>query len=375
MVHGVARGARARPRRAVGGGRRDCGPASLAYRRSAPSSRELLPEACRGLWSYSNAGYVLAGEACAAAAGTSYSRGGAGARCSSRSGSSAPASRSRTAPLRDTSPRARPAIGRPGGRVSGVEAGGGRALVDGRRPASVRGAPARRAGTSVRGAARCVREPRADALGGRYCLGCWSRSSSAGGALSTTRGRSAATSRCSCSCPRRRRALAVLTNSWRGSGLIRRVVASWGSCRRLSTGRDRRRVEPGRYALGDAEAVLTERNGRWRVAESEDRSADRRADRATRVRARPARRRCLRLRRRVPHESPGRLPAAGRRARRLDRAAPVGFVRRAARLSPAVTRRASARRRRRSRPRAPRATRSGAARESGSQSSTTSRSP
>src|SRR4029077_14119243 len=34
-----------------------------------PNSRELLPEACRGLWSYSNAGYVLAGDACAAAAG------------------------------------------------------------------------------------------------------------------------------------------------------------------------------------------------------------------------------------------------------------------------------------------------------------------
>ena len=33
-----------------------------------PSSRALLPEACRGLWSYSNAGFVLAGEACAAAA-------------------------------------------------------------------------------------------------------------------------------------------------------------------------------------------------------------------------------------------------------------------------------------------------------------------
>ncbi|MGH3056048.1 MAG: serine hydrolase domain-containing protein, partial [Gaiellaceae bacterium] len=37
------------------------------------NSRELLPEMCRGLWSYSNAGYVLAGRACAAAAGTSFS--------------------------------------------------------------------------------------------------------------------------------------------------------------------------------------------------------------------------------------------------------------------------------------------------------------
>ncbi|MGZ4393089.1 MAG: hypothetical protein ACXVRK_13380, partial [Gaiellaceae bacterium] len=28
-------------------------------------------------------------------------------------------------------------------------------------------------------------------------------------------------------------------------------------------------VEPGRYALGDSEAVVAERGGRWRVAESE----------------------------------------------------------------------------------------------------------
>src|SRR5712671_3818975 len=38
-----------------------------------PNSRELLPEPCRGLWSYSNAGFVLAGRECAAAAGTSFS--------------------------------------------------------------------------------------------------------------------------------------------------------------------------------------------------------------------------------------------------------------------------------------------------------------
>src|SRR5205823_12884719 len=38
-----------------------------------PNSRELLPEACHGLWSYSNAGFVLAGRECAAEAGTSFS--------------------------------------------------------------------------------------------------------------------------------------------------------------------------------------------------------------------------------------------------------------------------------------------------------------
>src|SRR3954468_3270068 len=38
-----------------------------------PNSTERLPEPCRGLWSYSNAGFVLAGDACAAAAGGSFS--------------------------------------------------------------------------------------------------------------------------------------------------------------------------------------------------------------------------------------------------------------------------------------------------------------
>src|SRR3954451_1925723 len=38
-----------------------------------PNSRELLPEPCRGLWSYSNAGFVLAGRECAAVTGASFS--------------------------------------------------------------------------------------------------------------------------------------------------------------------------------------------------------------------------------------------------------------------------------------------------------------
>ena len=38
-----------------------------------PESAEPLPEACQGLWSYSNAGFWAAGEACAAATGLSFS--------------------------------------------------------------------------------------------------------------------------------------------------------------------------------------------------------------------------------------------------------------------------------------------------------------
>jgi hypothetical protein len=70
--------------------------------------------------------------------------------------------------------------------------------------------------------------------------------------------------------PEEETALAVLTNSWRGSGLIRRVVREFGLVPARRKEASEARIEPGRYELGDAEAVLAERNGRWRVAESED---------------------------------------------------------------------------------------------------------
>jgi hypothetical protein len=70
--------------------------------------------------------------------------------------------------------------------------------------------------------------------------------------------------------PEEETALAVLTNSWRGSGLIRRVVRELGFVPAPLEEAGKTRIEPGRYELDDAEAVLAERNGRWRVAESED---------------------------------------------------------------------------------------------------------
>ena len=161
-----------------------------------PSSRALLPEACRGLWSYSNAGYVLAGEACAAAASSSFSdavqqllldpleldadglRGTAG-----------------------RGPRARPggsdgSAARPRGRVPGAAARGRRALVDRGRPASVRGAPARRPGAAVRcpacdGAGAASRRPSAPATASAV----GAERSPAAAPRSTTRDRWAATSR------------------------------------------------------------------------------------------------------------------------------------------------------------------------------------
>src|SRR5438270_419190 len=123
------------------------------------NSSELLPEACRGLWSYSNAGFVLAGRECAAVAGTSFSE--------------------------------------------------------------------------------AVRKRLLEPLG-----------------LERTSFEEAA-------------ALAVLTNSWRGSGLIRRVVQGLGFVPAPREGAGDGRIEPGRYALDDAVAVVDDRGGRWRVTESE----------------------------------------------------------------------------------------------------------
>src|SRR4029079_19165552 len=69
--------------------------------------------------------------------------------------------------------------------------------------------------------------------------------------------------------PQDRAALAVLTNSWRGSGLIPRVVRELGLVPAPVEASGAEPVEPGRYELDDAVAVVRERNGRWRVAESE----------------------------------------------------------------------------------------------------------
>ncbi len=235
-----------------------------------PNSRALLPDACRGLWSYSNAGYVLAGEACAAAAGTSYSQ----------------AVQER---LLDPLGLEHTSFEEPEDAAPGHVPDG----ATGHRPApEVEYAESRRAaggfwstvgdllqfakhqlggsGPLSAEALGAVREPRADALGGRYCLGCWSRTVVGGRRAFDHEGSVGGYQSLLLLVPEEQAALAVLTNSWRGSGLIRRVVRELGLVPAPLEGTGSGRVEPGRYELGDAVAVLTERNGRWRVAESED---------------------------------------------------------------------------------------------------------
>jgi CubicO group peptidase (beta-lactamase class C family) len=208
-----------------------------------PNSRELLPERCHGLWSYSNAGYVLAGEACAAAAEASFS-------AAVQDGPT----RHRPAPDVVYAERRRPA----GGLWSTVgdllrfaehQLGGSGPLAPGQVSA--------------------MQEPRAEALGGRYCLGCWRRPLAGGRTAFDHEGSVGGYQSLLLLVPKDRAALAVLTNSWRGSGLIRRVVRELGLVPAPLEGTRAEQVEPGRYELDDAVAVVAERSGRWRVAESE----------------------------------------------------------------------------------------------------------
>jgi len=233
------------------------------------NSRQLLPEECRGLWSYSNAGFVFAGDACAAAAGMSYSTAvqerlldplGLENTAFEQPGTAAPghvpdgAMGHRPAPEVVYPERRRPA----GGLWSTV----GDLL---RFAAHQLG----RAGPLSAAQLAAVHKPRAEALGGRYCLGCWSRELDGGRLAFDHEGSVGGYQSLLLVVPGEETALAVLTNSWRGSGLIRRVVHELGLVPAALDGSGGGHIAAGRYELDDAEAVVTERNGRWRVAESE----------------------------------------------------------------------------------------------------------
>jgi CubicO group peptidase (beta-lactamase class C family) len=234
-----------------------------------PNSRELLPEACRGLWSYSNAGYVLAGEACAAAASTTFSDAvqkllldplGLEHTGFAEPPDAAPGHVQEGA----TGQRAAPEVVYPESRRA---AGGLWSTVGDllRFATHQLGGPGPLSATQL----ATVQEPRAEALGARYCLGCWSRALAGGRAAFDHEGSVGGYQSLLLLVPEEKTALAVLTNSWRGSGLIRRVVRDLGLVPGPVETSGADHVGPGRYALDDAIAVVAEHNGRWRVAESE----------------------------------------------------------------------------------------------------------
>jgi hypothetical protein len=224
-------------------------------------SNELLPESCRGLWSYSNAGYRAAGERAAAACGTSFSEA---------------MRRSLLEPLG----LAATGFEKPAGAAHGhVQEGatGHRAVPCDSYPIERRpsGGLWSNVGDLVRfgehNLAACgeLHEPQAEALGARYALGWWVRDlggrtgldheGSVGGYQSLL-----------LLVPELHLVLAVLTNSWRGSGLVRRVVEALGVAPPAS---DEPLSAPeeiaGTYALDGVEASVAVRDDGLRVVEAE----------------------------------------------------------------------------------------------------------
>jgi hypothetical protein len=116
-----------------------------------------------------------------------------------------------------------------------------------------------------------LREPQADALGARYCLGCWTRELEGGRIAIDHEGSVGGYQSLLLLVPEEETALAVLTNSWRGSGLIRRVVRELGlvpARTEAAVTADYQVRTPARYELDGMEAVVDVR-GSVRVAEAE----------------------------------------------------------------------------------------------------------
>jgi CubicO group peptidase (beta-lactamase class C family) len=234
-----------------------------------PDRLEPLPEQCLGLWSYSNAGFVMAGQACEAAGGVTYSDAvrqklleplGLAATSFDEPADAAPGH----VQAEQTGHRPAPPVEY---RVSRRAAGGLWSTVGDllRFAEHQLGGP----GPLSEAQLAAVHEPQAEALGGNYCLGCWRRELIGGRVAFDHEGSVGGYQCLLLLVPGDKTALAVLTNSWRGSGLIRRVVRDLGLVPAPIQSPDGDPIEAGRYALDNSEVVLSEQGGRWRVAESE----------------------------------------------------------------------------------------------------------
>jgi len=233
-------------------------------------SPEPLPEPARGLWSYSNAGYRAVGEACAAACGLPFAE-------------------AMRACVLDPLGLAATSFEEPALHALGhVQAG-----ESGQRPVDADAYPVERlpsgglwstVGDLLRFAAHqlggpgplseaqreMLREPQARALGARYALGCWTRELEGERVALDHEGSVAGYQSLLLLLPGERAALAVLTNSWRGSALVRRVVRDLGLVPRAGRrGAGDEGVEPGRYALDGAEAIVEATRHGARITEVE----------------------------------------------------------------------------------------------------------
>ena len=197
-----------------------------------PESTEPLPPECAGLWSYSNAGYWEAGSAF-----PDYS---------------AALREAVLEPLGLTSTTFEP----PPDAVLGTLPDGSSAdpaYPEHRRPGG--GLWSTVGDLVTYGLAHCrgyaeLHEPVAEALGARYACGWWARD---GGVLDHE-GSIGGFQSLLLLVPERELVLAVLTNSWRGSSLIRHVVDDL--CVLPQSDRKSNPIAEGRYVLDDFEAVV-----------------------------------------------------------------------------------------------------------------------
>ena len=234
-----------------------------------PECREPLPEACRGLWSYSNAGYWAAGEACAAVTRASFSDamrerileplGLEHTGFEEPAGAAVGHLQEGETGHRAAEPSEYPVARRPSG---GLWSTVGDLLLFARHQL---GGPGPLSGSQL----ASLREPQAEALGAHYCLGCWRRELEGGRIAFDHEGSVGGYQSLLLLVPQEETALAVLTNSWRGSGLIRRVVKALG----LVPPQEAAAVSasfgpPMRYEL-DGTVVVADPRGSLRVSEAE----------------------------------------------------------------------------------------------------------
>ncbi len=209
-------------------------------------STEPLPAGAEGLFSYSNAGFWEAGAQSATAAGSSFEE----------------AMRQRVlSPLRLEATGYEEPQAAARGHVQAGESGH-RVVPDDSYPVSRR--PSGGLWSTVRDLLRFgahhlasgseLHEPQVAALGGHYALGWWVRELEDGTTALDHEGSVAGYQSLLLLVPERELVLAVLTNSWRGSGLVRRLVD------RLGLGPSPLPAEPvdagvaGTYALDGVEA-------------------------------------------------------------------------------------------------------------------------
>jgi CubicO group peptidase (beta-lactamase class C family) len=208
-------------------------------------SAETLPPAAAGLWSYSNAGYWQAAAACGAPFDAALA-----AHVLEPLGLAATGLAEPEAPAR--------------GHVQEGESGQLPVSVDGYTEArwasgglwSTAGDLLRFAAYHLDGAPAVLHEPRATALGARYALGWWVREHADGRTTLDHEGSVAGYQSLLLLVPAERAALAVLTNSWRGSGLVRRVVEALGLLSRPLDTADSCDSIDGEYELDGAEASI-----------------------------------------------------------------------------------------------------------------------